>query len=170
MYDVVRHWGSTTPNRPALVSGDAAPLSYCDLAHCVDALGTALNAFGFGRNDRIGLIHPGGRDMATAILGIWSYATPVPFNPDATLGEFAIQFRDMRIKAIAIAAEMETPARTVAEEIGLPILDLNPDGKGGVALTPARHRPKPAERNRNTGPAGTDYVVAVLATSGDDIA
>lgn len=164
MYDAVCHWGAATPNRPALVSGDDAPLSYGDLARCVEALGAALNAFGFGRNDRVGLVHPGGRDMATAILGIWSYATPVPFNPGATLGEFAIQFRDMGIKAIAIAAEMETPARAVAEEFGLPILDLSPDGKGGVALTGISA--EPADKNPNIGPAGPDDVIAVLATSG----
>jgi acyl-CoA synthetase (AMP-forming)/AMP-acid ligase II/thioesterase domain-containing protein/acyl carrier protein len=164
MYDALRCWAEVTPNRPALVSKDAAPLSYGDLASCVDAMGAALNAFGYGRNDRIGLVHPGGRDMAAAILGIWSYATPVPVNPGATPGELAIQFRDMDIKAVAIAAEMETPARAVAEKFGLPILDVCPDGNGGVALTGISALP--AIQNSNTGPADPDDIIAVLATSG----
>jgi len=164
MYDVMRYWADMTPNRPALVSGDAMPLSYDDLSRCVDTMGAALNDFGFGRNDRIGLVHPGGRDMAAAILGIWSYATPVPFNPGATLGELAIQFCDMGIKAVAIAAEMETSASAVANEFGLPILDLRPDGKGGVALTGISATP--ATKNPNTGPARPDDIIAVLGTSG----
>ena len=72
--------------------------------------------------------------MAVAILGIWSYATAVPMNPDSTMREFAMQMRDMGVDAVAIAEDMETPARRAAGNLDLPILELVPDGRGAMAI------------------------------------
>lgn len=164
MYDVVRHWADKTPNCPALIQHGSEPLSYGDLLGSIDAMGTTLNSWGLGRNDRIAIVHPGGRDMAAAILGIWSYATPVPLNPENTLGEFALQMRDMRVKAIAILADMDTPARRAATDLDLPIFDLRPNANGGMSLT-AISRTE-ALSDANSGPVQPDDIVAVLATSG----
>lgn len=164
MYDVVRHWADKTPNCPALLQHGSEPLSYGDLLGSIDAMGTMLNSWGLGRNDRIAIVHPGGRDMAAAILGIWSYATPVPLNPESTLGEFAIQLRDMRVKAIAILADIDTPARRAAIDLDLPVLDLRPNANGGMNLS-AISRAE-ASSDANSGPVQPDDIVAVLATSG----
>ena len=43
---------------------------------------------------------------------------------DANPEYFALQFRDMRVNAVAIAENMETPARLAAEMLDLPILRL----------------------------------------------
>ncbi len=164
MYDVVRHWADKTPHRPALLQHETEPTSYGALLRSIDDVGATLNSWGFGRNDRIAIVHPGGRDMAAAVLGIWSYATPVPMNPDNTLGEFAIQLRDMRVKAIAIVADMDTPARRAALDLDLPILDLQPDKNGTVKLT-ATTRAE-AHSEANAGPAHPDDIVTIIATSG----
>lgn len=164
MYDVVRHWANETPHGPALLQHGRNPLTYRDLLLSIDAIGSTLNGWGFGRNDRIAVVHPGGRDMAAAILGIWSYATPVPLNPDNTLGEFAIQLRDMQVKAIAILADMDTPSRRAAANLDLPVLDLQPDKTGAMSLTATTRAGGPAEAN--AGPVQPDDIIAVLATSG----
>lgn len=164
MYDVMRHWASETPHYPALLQHGRNPLTYGDLLQSIDAIGGTLNGWGLGRNDRIAVVHPGGRDMAAAILGIWSYATPVPLNPDNTLGEFAIQLRDMRVKAIAVLADMDTAARRAAADLDLPVLDLQPADHGGMRLTATTRAGAPAEAN--AGPVRPDDIVAVLATSG----
>lgn len=164
MYDVVRHWADKNPNCPALLRHGSASLTYGDLLGSIDAMGATLNSWGFGRNDRIAIVHPGGRDMAAAILGIWSYATPVPLNPESTLGEFAIQLRDMRVKAIAIVTDMDTAARRAAADLDLPILDLQADDNGAMKLTATTQAEAPSARN--AGPVQADDIVAVLATSG----
>ncbi len=164
MYEVVSHWAKLTPNAPALVADGAAPLSYRGLLESIDSIGADLNGLGIGRNDRVAIVHPGGRDMALTILGIWSYATPVPLNPESTLGELAIQMRDMRVNALAIAEDMDTPARHAAEMLDLPILELSPDGRGGMAITAKSHRITPV--SDRTGPVQPDDIVAVIATSG----
>lgn len=164
MYEVVRHWAGETPDSPALLEYGRVPLSFGDLLRATDGMGTALNGWGFGRNDRIAVVHPGGRDMAAAIIGIWSYATPVPLNPDNTLGEVAIQLRDMRVEAVAILADMDTPARRAAADLDLPILDLRPDEDGAMRLTATTRPGAPADAN--AGPVQPDDIVAVLATSG----
>jgi acyl-CoA synthetase (AMP-forming)/AMP-acid ligase II/thioesterase domain-containing protein/acyl carrier protein len=164
MYDVVRHWADTNPHRPALLQHGIDPLSYSGLLKSIDAMGATLNSWGFGRNDRIAIVHPGGRDMAAAIMGIWCYATPVPLNPESTLGEFAIQLRDMRVKAIAIVTDMDTPARRAAADMDLPILDLQADDNGGMKLIGTSRAEAPS--TANAGPVQADDIVAVLATSG----
>lgn len=164
MYDVVRHWANLTPDAPVLVADGRAPLSYRDLLVSIDSTGAALNSFGIGRNDRLAVVHPGGRDMALAILGIWSYATPVPLNPGYTLAEFTNQMRDMRANAVAVAKNMETPARQAAETLDLPIFELTPDGQGGMAVTAEKRRATRA--SDQAGPVRPDDIVAVIATSG----
>lgn len=164
MYDAVRHWAGETPHSPALLQHGRAPLTYCDLLRSIDAMGAKLNGWGFGRNDRIAVLHPGGRDMAAAIIGIWSYSTPVPLNPDNTLGEFAIQLRDMRVKAVAILADMDTPARRAATDLDLPILEIQPDGNGAMRITATTRAEAPPDEN--SGPVQPDDIIAVLTTSG----
>jgi len=164
MYEVVRHWAGEAPQSPALLQFGRSPLTFGDLLGSADAMGNTLNGWGFGRNDRIAVVHSGGRDMAAAIIGIWSYATPVPLNPDITLGEIAIQLRDMRVKAVAILADMDTPARRAAADLDLPILDLRPDERGAMSLTATTRADAPARTN--AGPVQPDDIIAVLGTSG----
>ncbi len=164
MYEVVRHWAGETPDSPALLAHGRAPLRFGELLRAIDAMGAALNGWGFGRNDRIAVVHPGGRDMAAAIIGIWSYATPVPLNPDNTLGEIAIQLRDMRVKAVAILTDMDTPARRAAADLDLPILELQPNEIGAMRLAATTRAGPPA--GANAGPVQPDDIIAVLATSG----
>ena len=164
LYDAVRHWGQRTPDAPVIVEAGRPPLRYSDLLASVDAMGHALNDIGIGRGNRVAVVHPGGRDMAAAIIGIWSYATAVPINPDSTPREMELQMRDMRVDAVAIATDMETRARRVAETLELPVLDLRPDERGGMALN-ARSR-RAAPRTDHPVPAQGEDVAVVLATSG----
>ena len=111
MHEAVRHWAALTPDAPALFADGRAPLSYGGLLRTVEAIGARLAALGIARNDRVAVLHPGGADMAAAILGIVSHATAAPLSPSYTVGEFAVYLRDLRVKALAVAAGMDSPAR-----------------------------------------------------------
>jgi acyl-CoA synthetase (AMP-forming)/AMP-acid ligase II/thioesterase domain-containing protein/acyl carrier protein len=164
IHEYIRFWARHELDLPAFVGEGMPPLSYRGLVEIIDAVGTTLNGNGFGRGDRIAVLHPDGRGMAAALVAIESNATVVPMNPDSILGEFALQMRDMRVDAVAIAADMETPARAAAAELGLPLFDIQSDRQGAVHLTPLDDgRGGPCE---HPGPAEPDDVAVLLATSG----
>ena len=94
--DVIRFWADRTPDAPALLTEPGGALSYRELIGEIEATGTALHTCGFGRGDRIAVVHPGGADMATAVMGIWSHATVIPLSPRHRLGEYSLYLRAHR--------------------------------------------------------------------------
>ncbi|MDH3242747.1 MAG: non-ribosomal peptide synthetase, partial [Alphaproteobacteria bacterium] len=108
-----------------------APLTYRDLTGLMDQAGEDLNALGFGRGDRIAVIGPNNPAIAALFLGIWDCATAVPLNPALSLGEFLIYLKDLKVQAVAVDSGIDTPARAAAQEIGLPILEIE-HGDGPV--------------------------------------
>ena len=61
--DVLHYWADRTPDAPAVLTESGGAVSFADLATLTDEIGMALNARGFGRGDRIVLVHPGGAEM-----------------------------------------------------------------------------------------------------------
>jgi acyl-CoA synthetase (AMP-forming)/AMP-acid ligase II/thioesterase domain-containing protein/acyl carrier protein len=154
-----------TPDAPALLAENRAPLTYAELARLMDRIQEQLNAAGFGRGDRIATIGPNDASTTSLITGIMDCATAVPMNPDLSPGEFALYLRDLKVQAVAVDAGIETAARAAALRIGLPVLEVGPTagntaglieiGPGPAAGTPAR-----------PGPAQPDDLALVLTTSG----
>ncbi len=164
MYEVVQRWAERTPDAPALVAKDRLPLTYGALAKLGDRFQRSLNYHGLGRNDRIAVVHSGGAEMAATIVGIWSCAAAAPMNPAYTIGEFAINFRDLGISAVLVDATMDTPARPAARQLGLPILEIELEDERVAGMVRLRHG---AERSvRDAGRARLDDLATVLATSG----
>lgn len=165
MYDVVRHWAQLTPDAPALLADGQEALSYRGLLQSIDAIGAALNAFGIGRNDRVAILHPGGAEMATAIMGIWCHAAAAPLNPAFTVGEFAVYLRDLGVKALAIAEGMESQARIAAARLGLPVFEIvTPQGGGTAGKVTLKG--VPVGDAKAIGPAESDDLALLLTTSG----
>lgn len=162
-YEVIRFWAARTPDAPALLAEAGAALTYRALLSAIDGIGAALNEHGFGRGDRIAIVHPGGADLATAILGIWSRATAVPLSPQLRLGELAVYLRDLRIDAVAVPGGMDTPARVAAARLGLPVLEMTGTSTdaGGLRLTGPR-----IARAMTPGRTEGDDIALVLLTSG----
>ena len=124
-----------------------------------------LNRMGIGRNDRVAMVLPNGPEMAAAFLTISCGATTAPLNPAYRSDEFDFYLADLDARAVVIAADMETPARSVAAARGIPVIELMADKDvageftlappDGLAGTPAR-----------AGLAEADDVALVLHTSG----
>ena len=111
MYEAVRRWAEITPDAPAIAARGLSPLTYRDLLGVIDGIGGALNASGLGRGDRVAIVHPGGADLASAIMGVSSYATAVPLNPSLTAGEFAGYLHTLDVDAVAVRRLVLVPAR-----------------------------------------------------------
>ena len=162
--DVIRHWAERDPDKPALVAESQAPLTYGALAQLMDDFRETLNASGFGRGERVGIVHPGGAEMAATIIGVAGCTTAVPLNPAYTVGEFAIHLRDRGVNVLLVEAGMDTPTRDAAERQGIPVLEveLADDSVAGKVVL----RPGPEQMARQPGPATPDDLALVLATSG----
>jgi oxalate---CoA ligase len=165
MYDIVQYWTQRTPEAPAILAEGRAPLNYRALLQSIDAIGMVLNALGIGRNDRVAILHPGGAEMATAIMGIWCHAAAAPLNPAFTVGEFAVYLRDLGVKALAIAEDMDSPARLAAERLGLPVFEIAVPEDANVAGKVIL-KGTPIGIAGTTGPAASNDVALLLTTSG----
>lgn len=135
--DIISFWARETPNAPALLGPDQSPVNYQCLHQLVNEFQSELARCGFGRNDRIAVVHSGGAEMAAALIGILCNATVAPFNPAMSTGEFYLHFQDKSIKALAIEEDLSSQARNAAEKLGLPILEIkqiDPAKAGKVQL------------------------------------
>ena len=144
------------PERPALTHGGLRALAARTVA--------ALNGMGIGRNDRVAIVLPNGPEMATAFLAIACGATTAPLNPAYRAEEFGFYLDDLKAKALVVQQGVQTPAREVAAERGIPLLELVP---GEVAGDFTLHPERPlAGAPASGGVAQADDIALVLHTSG----
>ncbi|MCY1032195.1 acyl--CoA ligase [Corallococcus sp. BB11-1] len=146
------------PGRPAL--------TYGALRELVAQVHASLRAWGFQREDRIALVLPNGPEMATAFLAVASATTTAPLNPAYRADEFTFYLDDLQARALLILEGLESPARAVARERNLPILELipTPQGPAGHFTLKCEAPPRPSAPLEEQ--AHEADVALVLHTSG----
>ena len=151
---------------PSSDKGTRTWLSHGSLRALARRTITDLNNMGIGRNDRVAMVLPNGPEMAAAFLAVAAGATTAPLNPNYKQDEFAFYLSDLNAKALLIQRGMDSPARAVAAEKNIPIIELIPEEAGPAgAFTLQPQKPMfgaPAQG----GPAGAEDVALVLHTSG----
>ncbi|MDX1485290.1 MAG: non-ribosomal peptide synthetase [Alphaproteobacteria bacterium] len=164
MCDVIRRWADIQPGAPALIAQGKAPCTYGALVALMDGIRGTLNASGFGRGDRIAVIHGGGADMMAVMVGVMSGATAVPLSPNATEAELEAQLALCGVAAVIADATLDGPVRALARRRGLPCFELetrDPSVTGDLVIEPIPGRaPKPDEEAR------FEDIGLVLTTSG----
>jgi amino acid adenylation domain-containing protein len=65
--------------------------------------------------------------MAIASLGVACAAVCAPLNPAYGRSEFTFYFEDLRPKLLIVQKGLDSPARSVATELGIPIVELTPE-------------------------------------------
>ena len=105
---------------------------------------------------------PNGPDMASAFLGVACAAVAAPLNPAYKADEFRFYMDDLKVRLLILEEGEQTPARAVAGELGIPVLDIKPKPEAGTFRN-SRQRPS-ADRSR-ARPAPDDAAL-VLHTSG----
>jgi acyl-CoA synthetase (AMP-forming)/AMP-acid ligase II/thioesterase domain-containing protein/acyl carrier protein len=102
--------------------------------------------------------------MAFLLFGIMGGAIAVPISPRATAEELAIDFRQREIKTLVVEAALETPARSIAEQLGIPIIEAAPAASGGVdGVDFSGGAP---DRSHDPAPSRAEDYFVVLLTSG----
>lgn len=133
-------------------------LTFAGLKRLCRETAESLSSAGIGRNDRVAIVLPNGPEMAAAFVAIASCATTAPLNPAYRAEEFRFYLNDLNAKALVIEAGMDSPARAVAAELGVTIIDLTPDGDG------------PAGRYTLSGALATKEGASAAEPTADDIA
>ena len=149
-------------DRPAIRAPERPPLSYAGLRELAAGTIASLNAIGIGRGDRVAIVLPNGPEMAASFVAIAGGATTAPLNPAYKDEEFEFYLLDLKAKALVVQQGAETPARGVAQRLGVPVLELVP-GTAAGAFTLVGGTPGAAA---SPGAAGPDDVALVLHTSG----
>ena len=149
---------------PAIRAPERAPLTYGGLRELAASTVARLNGIGIGRGDRVAIVLPNGPEMAAAFVAIATGATTAPLNPAYKAEEFEFYLNDLNARAVVVQQGWETPARAVAQRMGVPVLELVIDAQAGAGsftleggTTGAATRP---------GTAETGDVALVLHTSG----
>jgi acyl-coenzyme A synthetase/AMP-(fatty) acid ligase/thioesterase domain-containing protein/acyl carrier protein len=130
--DLIFH-GNQDPDHPALESPGQRSLTYRDLRNQVLLVIKTLNSLGFGRNDRISVIMPGGPETAVLGIGIMAGFTHAPLNPQYKDQEFREMFSRLNIKAVILQKNHQTAARAVALSQNIPVIEITPSpDKAGI--------------------------------------
>ncbi|MBT5049855.1 MAG: AMP-binding protein [Rhodospirillaceae bacterium] len=130
------------PNAKAILAPGRRPLSFAGLIRQMTDVRETLNSWGIGREDRVAVILTDGPEATVAFLGVTSGAIYIALNPAYTHGEFEAYLTLLRPKAIIVSAAEETPAREVAENLGIPTIELvveEGDPAGHFVLTGGSH-------------------------------
>jgi acyl-CoA synthetase (AMP-forming)/AMP-acid ligase II/acetyltransferase-like isoleucine patch superfamily enzyme/acyl carrier protein len=164
IYPLVSAWAERTPEAVAFAAPGRAALAYRRLRVQVDETVQALNGMGVGRGDRVAIVLPNGPEMAVAFLAISSAATSAPLNPAYGEREFHFYLSDLDSKALIVQAGLDSPARAVAQQLGIPIIELSasPGSEAGLFTLTGDAYSEVA----NGGYAHPGEVALVLHTSG----
>ena len=114
---------SQSPDALAITAPDGFALTYAGLHRHVVAIATQIADAGYGSNDRIACILPNGPELAITFLGISSCATFAPLNPAYTESELEYYLTDLAASAIVMAPNGDSPSRTVARKLKIPVID-----------------------------------------------
>ena len=154
-----------TGNAVAFSAPDRPDLTYAGLRRHVEVTVSALNQRGIGRNDRVAIVLPNGSEMASAFVAIAAGAATAPLNPAYRRPEFEFYLQDLGAKAVVLAEGDDSPARTAAAALRVPVMDIRSD-PGSPAGTFSFAAEPDAPAAAHGGMAGPDDVALVLHTSG----
>jgi acyl-CoA synthetase (AMP-forming)/AMP-acid ligase II len=152
------HAAIAAPGRPALTYGGLQALAKRTVE--------SLNRVGIGRGDRVAIVLPNGPEMATAFIAVATGATGAPLNPAYRADEFDFYLGDLNAKALLIQRGFDSPARTLAMQRGVPVIELVPTEGGAAGDFTIDAGDLPATRPSRSGVATAEDVALVLHTSG----
>ena len=164
IYHLVKTQGERDPHAVAILAPNRPPLTYEALCLQVERTAEQLAATGITRHDRVAIVLPNGPEMATAFLGVASWATSAPLNPAYRDTEFDFFLRDLRAKALIVRADLDSPARQVARGRGIPVIDLVPQSGAAAGVFDLFGDARAGATAREL--AQPDDVALVLHTSG----
>jgi acyl-CoA synthetase (AMP-forming)/AMP-acid ligase II len=113
-----------SPDHVAIEAPGRTPLTYGYLRQLVQETAGNFAALDIGRSDVVASVLPNGPEAATAFLATASGAAAAPLNPQYRQEEFEYYLDDLEAVALMTLAGYDTPARSAAAKLNVPIIDL----------------------------------------------
>jgi len=161
----VDHWARVSPDAPAIAARDRRDISYRELALLTDRIAGQLQRASFGRNSRIAVVHGGGAEALTTVLGVVKRSIAVPISNEYSASEFASQFDASGVEALIVDAGLDTPAREVARARKMRVIDAGRGQDGDAAGHVALDLPLLRDHSHKVSARADDYAF-VFGTSG----
>lgn len=137
-------------------------MSYGELRRQAEQTAAALSASGIGRGDPVAMVLENGPHMAAAFVAVAAAAAAAPLHPGLREREFRDSLESLRARALIVAAGSDTPATAVAQQLSIPILQLDATNPaGGFRLVGG-----PASGGSPPDPARPEDTALLLHTSG----
>jgi acyl-CoA synthetase (AMP-forming)/AMP-acid ligase II len=153
-------------NAVALAAPNREPLTYAGLRALATKTVSNLNMLGIGRNDRVAIVLPNGPEMAAAFVAVGAGATTAPLNPGYRGEEFRFYLEDLGAKALFVEAGSESPAVTVARDLGVSVYELTVPAGSPAGTFEIVSNEEGFGAALCSGPAKPEDVGLVLHTSG----
>lgn len=163
---MVGHHAESAPTSLAITAPGAPPLTYLGVQQVIVGTVTSLNALGVGRGERVAIVLPNCPEFATSFVAVASACTAAPLNMAYRAEEFEFYLTDLKAKALVVAKGSETPARAVAEKLGISVFELVSTPEEGAGSFHITGTPVGTEAPIMDGLAQTDDVALILHTSG----
>ncbi len=129
------HHANLTPDATFLIApGKQSPLTYQGLSRHVAHTLRVLHYKGIGHGDCVAMVLPNGPEMITASIAVMAGAIGAPLNPAMRREEFEFFLSDLNPKCLLLQADSDSPARAVAKDKNIPVLDLmsSPSESAGI--------------------------------------
>jgi acyl-CoA synthetase (AMP-forming)/AMP-acid ligase II len=162
LYDLLQGHARRFAESSAILAPDCAPLSYRRLFRQVGDIGRLLRAKGIGCDDRLAVLMPNGPELAVAIVTVAANAACASINPAYSAEELDRYFVDLRPRALVVPANVDSPARRVAQARGVSVLELAATGEAAGLFTLAGR----AAGEPSPDPVGPGTIALLLLTSG----
>ena len=148
----------------AIAVPGSGEITFAELIAESEIRALVLDDLGVRRNDRVGILLPNNPATITTLIGITSRATAAPLNPAYGAAEFEFYLADLNVKALMIDSALDSVARRVAKDRGIPVIDVAPFAAGSAGFSALPNKRNEAVLASN--PAQIDDIALVLHTSG----
>jgi acyl-CoA synthetase (AMP-forming)/AMP-acid ligase II/acyl carrier protein len=163
--EAVDYWGRAEPAAPAIAARNRKDMSYGELALLTDSIAAKLQHAGFGPDSRLAVVHRGGAEALTTVLGVVKRSIAIPISNEYSAHEFGRHFDACGAEAVIVDSRLDVPVREVARARGMRVIDVghgrDADAAGHVTLD----LPSPQD-HALAAPACADDIAFVFGTSG----
>ncbi len=164
IYELLRTWAERAPEAVAISAPGRSDLTYGGLLDQIDRVVRSLSVRGVRCSDRVAIVLPNGPEMAVTFLSVVNAAICAPLNPAFSRSEFEFYLSDLNPKALMVQSGIDSRAIAVAQERGLPIIELLPKREGTAGIFALSDNRKPPTSDLTFPQA--ESVALVLHTSG----
>jgi len=134
LHDLIEATTVKSPDAVAICAPGRPPLSFRRLLGQLHTVHRELYRLGVSRNNRVALVAPDGPEIVVAFLTVAASATCAPLNPAYHASEYEFYLSDPRVSALLIQSDLDSPARRVAQQRGLAVIELTPNQETEAGL------------------------------------